>query len=173
MRIDFEFTAWNGKTYYRGDDVPSVYIYPFFLVHMLVFGGTTFYLSYRHDGSDAMGGLAVTLISAPIYLILYRGMFGRDEIRWLFINAALGILGIVAEVRWLLSLAGKDLRDYPLIADIGPFTFYVMYTFLLRHAVLDFAGARGDPELTTRVHRHYVLVSVLVYGGSLLLQWAL
>jgi hypothetical protein len=173
VKLHCEFTHLNGKTYLPGDDVPWVYIYPFFLFQMLGFGGPTFYFAYAGDGSDAMIGLAVALISTPIYLIFYRGIFGREEVRWIFINGALGILGIAAEVRWLLSLAGKQFDDYPWIAHIGPFMFYMMCTFLLRHAALDLLDARSKPELTASVERHYVLVSLLVYCGSLLLQWVL
>ncbi len=173
MKLHCELTDLKGKRYRPGDDVPWVYIYPFFLVHMLGFGGMTFYTAYAGDGSNAMVGLAIALITAPIYLIFYRAIFGRDEVRWIFINSALGILGIAAEVRWLLSLAGKQLDDYPAIAHVGPFMFYVMYTFLLRHAALDLADARGNAELKTKVERHYVLISVLVYCGTLLIRWVL
>ena len=173
MKLHSEFTDLNGKTYRPGDDVPWVYVYPLFLVHMLIFGGAAFYLSYAGDGSKAMASLVVALFGVPVYIVFYRGIFGREETRWLFINSALGILGIAAEVGWLLSLAGKQAHDYPAIAHIAPFTYYVMYTFLLRHAALDLARARANPAFTTRIERYDVLVSMLVYGGSLLIQRAL
>jgi hypothetical protein len=173
VKLHAEFTDLKGRTYRRGDDVPWLYVYPLFLVHMLVFGGLAFHQSYAGDGSNAMGGLAIALLGVPFYIVFYRAIFGREQTMWLFINAALGILGIASEIGWLLSLAGKKLNDYPTIAHIAPFTYYVMYTFLLRHAVLDLAGARDDAPRTRRIERNYVLISVLFYSGSMLIQWVL
>jgi hypothetical protein len=168
VKLRVKFTDWNGRTYLPGEEVPWRYVYPFFLIHMLVFGGTSFYLSYAGDGSEAMTSVVLALLGLPVYLVFYRAMFGREEIRWVFINAALGILGIAAEIGWLLSLSGKQLRDYPVIAHIGPFAYYVVYTFLLRHAAIDLVRARTSPVVTTRVERYYVLISLLWYGGTLL-----
>ena len=36
----------NGKTYAKGTEVPWYKVYPFFLIHMLMFGGSGFVMAY-------------------------------------------------------------------------------------------------------------------------------
>jgi hypothetical protein len=44
-----------------------------------------------------------------------------------------------------------------------PFLYFVLYTFLLRHAVLDLMSAREDEVRKKRVENVYVAVSVAFY----------
>jgi len=43
----------NGKTYQAGEDVSWYSVYPFFLLHMLMFGGSGFLMAYSKDGPPA------------------------------------------------------------------------------------------------------------------------
>lgn len=159
----------NGKLHRSGERVSSAKIYPFFLVHMLMFGASGFFMAYSNNPAPVgflylHGGLAIV-----VYLVFYFTIFGREEVKWMFINAALGVFGIYSEMSWLMSLFGRSLGSYPLYVHVIPFLYYVLYTFLVRQAVLDFSGARGDADKKRRVERYYVGASLLVYGGFYLL----
>ncbi|MGH8030242.1 MAG: hypothetical protein ACREO3_09935, partial [Arenimonas sp.] len=80
----------NGKAYAKGAEVPGWVIYPFFLFHMLLFGGSGFVMAYASDDVPTYflylhGGIAIL-----VYIVFYFAMFGRDEVQWMFINATLG-----------------------------------------------------------------------------------
>ncbi len=161
MRLQGEITI-NGKKYAKGSEVPWYTIYPFFLVHMLAFGGSGFLMAYSNQGAPLgflylHGGFAIL-----IYTAFYFTMFGRDEVKWMFINAGLGVLGIYGQMGWLLAKFGKRIGDYPLSRSLIPFLYFVLYTFLLRHALLDLFAARDDEDRKQKVEYAYIVVSVLV-----------
>jgi hypothetical protein len=158
----------NGRSYSKGDEIPGLFVYPFFLVHMLAFGTSGFVLAY----SDAPvlflymhGGIAIF-----VYTIFYLAIFGRDEVKWMFINAGLGIFGIVSQIDWLLSLFGRRVADYPFYVHVIPFLYFVLYTFLIRHALLDLLGARDDDVKRARVQYGYIGASVAFYLLAHLLE---
>ena len=162
----------NGKAYAKGDEIAWYTIYPFFLLHMLMFGGSGFLMAYAgKDVPDAFlylhGGIAIL-----VYVVFYFVIFGKDEVRWMFVNAGIGLYGIWCEIGWLLSLFGARLSDYPWQRHVVPFVYYVLYTFLLRQLVLDLFRAREDEARRRRVETAYIVVSLLVYtlfylGGRL------
>ena len=159
----------NGKAYQAGDRISPWAIYPFFLLHMGMFGLSGFLMAYASNGPDLAflymhGGIAIT-----VYVVFYLAIFGLDEVRWMFINAGLGLFGIWVEIDWILSLFGKSLGDFPMAVHVTPFLYYILYTFLLRQLVLDIFGARNEPARKRRVEMAYVGLSLLVYGGTWLL----
>ena len=152
----------NGRTYEAGSDLPWYSVYPFFLVHMFMFGGSSFLMAYTSEPPPlvfiyAHGGIAIL-----VYTIFYLSIFGRDEVKWMFINAGLGALAIYTQIGWLLSLFGKNIADYPLPLHVTPFLYYVLYTYLLRQALLDLAGAREDEVRRRQVDNAYVALSVIL-----------
>lgn len=164
MKLNTDLSI-NGKHYARGSHVPWYGIYPFFLVHMLMFGLSGFFMAYADDGPGLgflylHGGFAIL-----VYTIFYLAIFGVDEVKWMFINAALGLLGIYAQIDWILSLFGKRAGDFPASVHVVPFLYYILYTFLLYQMVLDVSGARESPERKKTVEGIYVVGSVLVYGA--------
>lgn len=152
----------NGKAYPAGSQVPGKFIYPFFLLHMGMFGMSGFLMAYGDDAPLPFlflhGGIAIT-----VYLVFYLAIFGRDEVRWMLVNAALGLFGIYTEIGWLLSLFGKTPGDFGWTRHIVPFAYYVLYTFLLRQLLLDLFGAREDTARRRRVEGAYVAGSLLLY----------
>ncbi len=155
----------NGQLYRKGDAVPWTKVYPFFLFHMLLFGGSGFFMAYSKNAAPVAflylhGGFAIL-----IYLAFYFSIFGREQVKWMGINAALGVFGIYSQMDWLLSCFGRKMSSYPLYVHVIPFLYYVLYTFLLYQAVLDATGARADTEKRRRVERGYVILSSLVYAG--------
>ena len=163
MRLHGALTV-NGRAYAAGDEIPGLFVYPFFLIHMLAFGLAGFVLAYSDAPIEMVfmhGGIAIV-----VYVIFYLAIFGRDDVEWMFINAGLGIFGIVSQIDWILSLFGKHVGDYPPYVHIVPVIYFVLYTFLIRHAVLDLLGVRDDEDKRRRVQYGYV-------GGSLLLYLAL
>jgi len=162
MKLSSEITI-NGTVYAKGDEISWLKVYPFFLFHMLMFGVSGFAMAYATNQAPLMFIYAHGGIAISVYVIFYLAMFGVDEVKWMFINAGLGVVGIYCELRWLLHLFGKNLDDYPWYLNITPFLYYVLYTFLLRHMVLDLFNAREDSARRIWVERMYV-------GGSLLLS---
>jgi hypothetical protein len=162
MRLHGDITI-NGRLYPQGTDIPWFKVYPFFLIHMLVFGGSGFFMAYGPAHPPVLflylhGGIAIT-----IYTLFYLSIFGRDAVKWMFINAILGLLGIYSQIGWLLSLVGKKVSDYPFYVHVIPFLYYVLYTFLVRHAVLDITQSREDAPRRKVVENLYIAMSVAVY----------
>jgi hypothetical protein len=153
----------NGKAYAAGDEVPGTFVYPFFLFHMGMFGASGFFMAYGAQDVPTPflflhGGIAIV-----VYLVFYLAIFGKDEVKWMLTNAALGGFGIATEIGWLLSLFGKSPSEFPWYRHIVPFGYYVLYTFLLRHLLLDATASREDPERRRRVESAYVWGSALLY----------
>lgn len=162
MKINGDISI-NGKKYQKGTNVPWLLIYPFFLLHMLMFGGSGFFMAYVKGGPPVLflyahGGFAIL-----VYTVFYLAIFGRDEVKWMFINAGLGFLGICSEIGWLLSLFGKKVSDYPVYVHVIPFLYYVLYTFLIRQAVLDLMNAREDEAKRKKAGGIYVALSLVLY----------
>ncbi len=143
------------------------FIYPFFGFHMLMFGLSGFLMAYAASRPELVfiylhGGIAII-----VYMAFYLAIFGRDEFKWMAINAALGVFGIYAQIGWILSRFGKHIDDYPWYVHVTPFLYYVLYTFLLRQLLLDVTRSRDNPSRRALVNNAYVVVSLLVYGWML------
>lgn len=163
MKLKSDVTI-NGKPYKKGDSISGWGIYPFFMVHMLMFGGSGFFMAYAENRPPVLflyahGGFAIL-----VYCIFYLNFFGKEEVKWMFINAGLGIFGIYAEIDWLLGHFGKHVSDFPFYVHVIPFLYYVLYTFLLRQAVLDLFSAREDDEKESRVNQYYIVISLIIYS---------
>ena len=162
MKLQGNIVIGN-RLYPAGTELPWYRIYPFFLAHMLVFGASGFYMAYAKSHPPVLflylhGGLAIT-----IYTALYAAVFGRDDVKWMFINAILGVVGILSQIGWLLSLWGKRSGDYPYYVHVIPFLYFVLYAFLLRHAVIDITGSRGNPRRRGLIQNCYVAASIFIY----------
>ena len=160
----------NNKENANGIDMPWYFIYPFFLFHMLIFGISGFLLAYAGDNPDVLflymhGGLAIT-----VYTVFYLVIFGRDEVKWMFINAALGLLGIYSQIGWLLSVFGKQINDFPIYVHVIPTLYFILYTFLVRQAATDLTRSRDNPVRKKCVEYCYVAISVAFYLKSLFLE---
>ena len=156
----------NKRVYPAGTEVPWFAIYPFFMLHMAMFGGSGFFMAYASNRPPTFflylhGGFAIA-----IYTAFYVAIFGRDEVKWMFINAGLGLLGIYSQIGWLLARFGKTIGDYPFYIHVIPFTYFVLYTFLLRHAVIDLTGSREDPVRKRAAEMGYVVLSLAVSAVS-------
>lgn len=154
----------GGKKYAKGADLPKRLVYPFFLVHMLAFGLSGFFMAYSSNGPNISflymhGGFAIL-----VYTVFYLTIFGVDQVKWMFINAALGLFGIYAQIDVILALFGKSVGDFRWYVHLVPFLYYVLYTFLLYQLVLDISGARQSPRRKKIVEGVYVVASILVYG---------
>lgn len=161
LRTDLKI---NGKLHRKGSNIAWYSIYPFFLVHMLIFGLSGFFMAYASDGPDLgflymHGGLAIF-----VYTVFYIAIFGVDEVKWMFINSLLGLLGIYAQIDLILSAFGKQANDFPASVHVIPFLYYILYTFLLYQMILDVSDSRDNPERKKVVEGSYIVGSVLVYG---------
>lgn len=150
--------------------MPWFFIYPFFAVHMLMFGGSGFLMAYSDDPAPLTflymhGGFAIF-----VYLVFYLAIFGLDEVRWMLINAGLGLYGIYAQIGWILARFGKSVDAFPWYVHVIPFLYYVLYTFLLYRFVLFVTGAERHPGRKRAIEWAYVVVSLVVYTGVLAAQ---
>ena len=130
---------------------------------MFLFGFGGFLNAYAGDNPSVLflyliGGFAILM-----YTWFYLSIFGRDEVKWMFINAALGVVGIYTQIGWILSLFGKEISDYPVYIHVIPFLYFVLYTFLLRQAVLDITHSREDLRRKKRIEYGYVAVLIACY----------
>ena len=164
MKLRSDITV-NGRLHRKGEPAPMYFIYPFFLFHMGMFGLSGFVMAYAAPDIELAflylhGGIAIV-----VYLVFYLAIFGLDQVRWMFINAALGLLGIRAEIDYILGWFGKSIDDYPKAVHVTPFLYYILYTFLLRQLLLDVTRSRDNPARKRVVEMLYVAVSLLVYGA--------
>lgn len=149
---------------------PKYFIYPFFLVHMLMFGVAGFVLAYGADGDVGFlymhGGLAIV-----VYTVFYLAIFGFDEVLWMFINAGLGVAGIHTQLGWILGMFfGRNLADFPWYVHAIPMLYFVLYTFLLRQLVLDLTRSRDNPKRRRLVEAAYVVLTLALYAATWLLH---
>jgi hypothetical protein len=148
--------------------LPKIFIYPFFLIHMLMFGISGFMLAYAVGDPVFLymhGGIAIV-----VYLVFYLAIFGREQVKWMFLNAGLGILGIYSQIGWILGLFGRNVDDYPPYVHVVPVLYYVLYTFLLRQFLLDLTRSRDNPGRRRLVEAAYVVISLGIYGLALWLR---
>ena len=82
----------------------------------------------------------------------------------MFINAALGLFGIYAQIDWILSMFGKSADDFPVSVHVIPFLYYILYTFLLYQLVLHLSGAHRHPGRKSLVEAIYVVASLAIYS---------
>lgn len=157
----------NGNPSRQFQGAARWFVYPFFGFHMLMFGLSGFMMAYASEGPDLFFIYLHGGIACFVYLIFYRLIFGAEEVKWMLINAALGILGIYSQIGWLLEKFGKNIDDYPWYVNITPFLYYVLYTFLLRQFLIDVTGSRSNVARLKWVNALYVAGSLLVYGGML------
>jgi len=164
VKLNSDLTI-NGKLHRAGDEISWTAVYPFFLFHMALFGGSGFFMAY-HENSAPLGFLYMHGgFAIAVYLVFYLAIFGKEEVKWMAINAALGVFGIYSQIDWLLSIFGKTAGSYPWYVHVIPFLYYVLYTFLLWQAVLDVTGARADESKRKVVERSYVGISLGVYAA--------
>ena len=154
----------NGKQYNKGDSIPWYFVYPFFLVHMGGFGLSGFAMAYMDDGPGVFflylhGGFACL-----IYLVFYLAIFGPDRVRWMFINAALGLFGIYAQIDLILSWFGKQASDYSAFVHAIPFFYYILYTFLIHQMLLDVTRSRDNLNRRRWIDTFYIVGSLGIYG---------
>lgn len=139
-----------------------LFVYGFFLFHMLAFGSAGFFMSYS-DRPDLTFNFLFSGFAIFVYIVFYLIFFGLDEIWWLFINSALGILGIMAALDWILFLFGTSTDHYSAQAHIIPAIYYVLYTFLLRRAILHLFHAEDGTRKKHIIDGLYIAGSLLLY----------
>jgi len=163
MKLHSDMTI-NGVTHHKGDEISAWKIYPFFLVHMLMFGLSGFFMAYGGHGSVPIfflymhGGIAIV-----VYVAFYFAIFGKDEVKWMFINAGLGLFGIIAEIDLILNYFNKTAKEFAWYIHIVPFVYYILYTFLLRQMFIDVFNARENEQRLSTINTAYVLISIAAY----------
>jgi hypothetical protein len=164
MKIHHHLTI-NGKSYRKGDSIPWV-IYPFFLIHIAIFGFPVFAGAYLPNSIVIETLIFYHILgsfAALVYVVFYEAMFGRDAVKWMFIDGALSSFGIYSVVGAWLEMIGRDINNYPLYLHILPFLFYILYTFMIRQAFLDLTKSRDDKARRRMAEGIYVGISLAIY----------
>lgn len=154
------------KIYRKGSEVPWVKVYGLFIIIVLVITPVIFNETYAQE--DISLGYFIILggFLPLIYLLLYRSVFGKEAVHWIFINSILGIFGTFAELDWLLIyLYEKGISDFPFYYHIVPSIHYILITFVLRQAIIDTFHARDDDKRLFYVNILYVVLSILIYSS--------
>lgn len=148
------------------DKAPWMFIYGFFLFHMAMFGSLGFLFAYSDDAVFLIN-LAFSGFAIVVYSIFYVAIFGIDEIKWLIINSIIGTLGIYSQLGWILEKTGKSPHDFPNHYHIIPGIYFVLYTFLLRRALLHILRAKEGTKKRVLVEIGYVVFTVIYFLCSL------
>jgi hypothetical protein len=164
MELQTDITI-NGRHYRKGAQVPWYWIYPFFMLHMAIFGLSGFFMAYADNGPELEFLYMHGGIACLVYVVFYVALFGIDRVKWMFINAGLGLFGIYAQIDLLLSLFGKRAGDFSTAVHTIPFLYYVLYTFLLHQLLLDATRSRNNAQRRRMVDALYIGGSILVYGS--------
>jgi hypothetical protein len=167
-----DYLTIGGKTYRKGESVPWFKIYPFFLIHMAIFGLPVFTGAYLPKAiviESVIGYHLFGSFAALVYVVFYEAMFGRDAVRWMFIDGALSSFGIYTVIGAWLTLIDRNIHDYPLYLHVLPFVFYILYTFLIRQAFLDITKSRYDKARRRVAEYIYVGISLMIYMALLVL----
>lgn len=139
-----------------------LFIYGFFLVHMGVFGTVGFVMAYG-SGFTLFDNMLFSGFAIFVYIIFYLVIFGLDEMFWLFTNSVLGILGIFAQLDWMLDWFGVRFESFPMVSHIIPAIYYILYTFLLRRALMHIFRAWPGTRRKRIFDMIYILGSLLLY----------
>ena len=156
----------NGIYWPKGTEVLWSDVYGIFVIHIFVNGIGIFVMAYNDEPGAVIPLYLFGLFTIPMYLHYYVKIFGFDEIKWMMINGALGGLSVYCQLDLFLSLFGLSVYNYPLFVNVLPASYFVIYTFLLRQAVLDLTEARDDKVKRRRVEFMFVIISVLVSAVS-------
>ena len=89
----------------------------------------------------------------------------------MFLNALFGLLRKGVQVGWLLSLFDRDSSTCPLSVYVTPFLFFLLYSFLMRRAVLDLINSLDDPARRKTMKKRYIGVTLAVNAVCIAVQW--
>jgi len=148
------------------DKAPWLFIYGFFLLHMAMFGSAGFILAYS-DGAKFFINLGFSGFAIAIYSLFYVAIFGIDKVKWLVINSIIGVLAIYSQLGWILEKFGKSVHDFPKHYHIIPGIYFVLYTFLLRRALLHMLRAKEGTKKRALVDSGYVVFTVIYFLWSM------
>lgn len=155
-----------GHKYKKGDSFSWIAVYPTMLFIVLVYTATNFFLVYHAPTPSILTLYFVGLLTGSGFVLIYYSIFGPDDVKWMFINALLGGLGIYTQLEWVLSLINVNPDKFPWPFHVVPFAFIVLLTFLLRQAFLDLFSARENETRGKVVDFGYVVITVVIYLTS-------
>ena len=77
---------------------------------------------------------------------------------------------IYTQIDRILSLFGKKASDYPIYVHVIPTFYFILYTFLIHHAILDLVKVREDNTRKKRIESIYVTIFMAIYVISFLVK---
>ena len=154
----------GSNTYSKGSYLHWSKVYGFFTVIIALHFWLVFDITYIQQDIVLGFTLCFGIFLPVLYLLAYRSIFGLAEIRWLIVNSIIGIIGVLAELDWVLSyFYDKSLSDFNVFFHIIPCVHYIMFTFVLRQAVIDSFHARYNLKRREYVNLGFTLISTILY----------
>lgn len=114
--------------------------------------------------NDQYTGMIISIIGIAICTSVYYIFFKFDNLKWLFKNTLIGIIGIWFELGLILTLMGKDIYDYPFYCHIIPIWFYAIYISVIRINRIDRANARRDKKQKVKIENKITRRTLVVHA---------
>jgi hypothetical protein len=147
--------------------ISPIFFYIFFLFHSWIFAISWFMIFYT--GQMPLFGFLHWWIAIFVYLSLYSAVFWKEEIRNMLIGALIWALQIYSwlELIWSSLINEtwyyKTFASMPLYYHIVPGLYFIMYTFLLKNAMIDLIWARNNPERSNIANWTFYIISLLFF----------
>lgn len=143
---------------------PKAFIYPFFLVHMAAFWYSWFSISYSEPGRLFLFGFIHWWFAIFVYMIFYLAIFWLDKIKDMLIWALIGIMWTIARLEKIIPYRWHEIWDYYRAAHIIPGLYFVMYTFLIKQALIDIISIFHKKHAKKIAEIIYIWIGISVLG---------
>lgn len=166
MALRLRYDIRYGKDFYRaGTQLSPLIVYPTIFLQIFLFGAFCFGFAYAGKWPN-MGGLVIIGgFGIMFFALFYSALFSLAEIGWMFLNGAIGVLGILSQIDVVLSWFGKSAGDFGFDAHLFPVIYWIMASFVLWQLVLDITRSREDPVRRWWANLAFSLSSLALYAA--------
>lgn len=166
MALRLRYDIQYGKAFYpAGTRLSPLIVYPTIFLQICLFGAFCFGFAYAGKWPN-MGGLVIIGgFGIMFFALFYIALFGLAEIGWMFLNGAIGVLGILSQIDVVLSWFGKSAADFGFDAHLFPVIYWIMASFVLWQLVLDITRSSEDPVRRWWANLAFSLSSLAVYAA--------
>lgn len=152
---------FGDDVFYKGQEVAWYNIYPSMVITFGVWFFVTIGIAYNSEEPIPMvyyfGGSWAVLFSYFSFC-----MFGPEALKWLFINIALGSIGVFVQIGWYLAYFGKSFSDYPFGIHAIIALLYILGAFLIRNLFIDMVKAREIKSRQKIADNLYIYLVLLI-----------
>ncbi len=165
MGLRLKYDIRYGKDFHpAGTRLSPLIVYPTIFLQTCLFGAFCFGFAYAGKWPN-MGGLVIIGgFGIMFFALFYGAVFGLAEMGWMFVNGAIGVLGILSQINVVLSWFGKSADDFGFDAHLFPVIYWIMASFVLWQLVLDLTGSREDAARRWWANLAFSLGSLTLYA---------